>query len=397
MKRLAFIFLCLLLAICLHGQTTAFYNFVSDHYRINSDISEEHAITVSAKMEAALRLFNDILHFDLTEMNVKLKVTIFETKDGFDEYLMRVLEHTRDNFVYIHYTDLAKSELVGFVKDKEEEFNSSLLHQGFIQFLKASIPNPPIWIREGLATYLENSLWDADDGEFTLRPNFVWLDSLKAILRGEDKTPIPLASLLTKDGDSVRQQFDTFYPQTWGLVAFILDSDIKKYNRILWDSISILDPEKSMKDNSLNIVKDVFGWLDESRMIRDFSTYISSIRTFYDLISEGITLYTIENLDAASDNFSHALKLEPQNFIPYYYLGLISYANKEYIQAEGYYKAALALGAELSLANYAIGVNAYADNRYEQATSFLLEAKENDPEKYGEKVDSLIQKIETLR
>jgi len=398
MKRFAVLFFCFFYAVSLFGQTPD-YSYTADHYRVYTDVSEDYAKNVAKKLEGALVLFNDMFHFDLSELPDKFKVTIFREKSGFDSYLTRILDHPRANFVYIHYSDFRKSELVGFRKIDETAFNSSLLHQAFIQFLKAYIPNPPIWIREGIATYLENSDYDSNTEEFTFKPNFAWLNTLKMIASGEavDNPPIPLSILLTMDRDRVQERIDTFYPQAWGIVTFLLQTDEKKYNRIFWDSLHALSAENSIKVNSLNVMKKVFRWYDESQMIKDFRAYIESIKTFNDLVTDGINFYTLEEYDKSYDIFMRSLAVEPQNYIPYYYLGMISYSQKEYAQAEGYYKAALALGAEESVTKYALGVNAFADNRFDEAVSYLNEAKKLNPAKYSDKTDALVQRMDELR
>ena len=398
MKHFAVLFFCLFCAVSLFGQTPG-NSYATDHYRVYTDVSDNYAEDVAKKLEGALVLFNDMFHFSLSELPVKFKVTIFREKSGFDSYLSRILDKPRANFVYIHYSDFRKSELVGFRKINEAAFNTSLLHQAFIQFLKAYVPNPPIWLREGIATYFENSSFDSDKQEFQFKPNFAWLDTLKTIASGKavDKPPIPLSVLLAMDRDSVRDRVDTFYPQAWGVVTFLLQSDDKNYNRIFWDSLHALDAEKSIRENSLNVMKNVFSWYDESQMIKDFRAYIQSIKTFNDLVTDGINLYTLEEYDKSYSVFMQTVAVEPQNYIPYYYLGLISYSQKEYPQAEGYYKAALALGAEESVTKYALGVNAFADNRYDAAVSYLNEAKELHPSKYSDKVDTLVQRMDGLR
>jgi tetratricopeptide (TPR) repeat protein len=350
-------------------------------------------------MEAALKLYNSYFHFDISGLETKLKVTIYKSKDDFDAYLERILNQSRESFVYIHYSDIRKSELVGYVKSDDEEFDSALLHQGMIQFLKAFVPNPPIWIREGLATYLESSYYDSDREVFLFKPNYAWLDTLKGILRGTDteKKPIPLSVLLSMDKEKVLEDIETFYPQAWGMVTFLIQTNKMDYNRILWDSLRLLDPEKSVKENSATVMREVFDWYDETLMVKDFSDHILSIKTFNDLVTEGINRYKLEDYDEADSLFTDAISLEPQNYIPYYYLGLISYSDAEYDQAEGYYQAALALGAEESTTKYALGVNAFADNRLDIAVAYLTEAKDLNPDKYSGKVDSLLQRIESLR
>ncbi len=398
MKRFAVLFFCFFYAVSLFGRTPD-YSYTTDHYRVYTDVSDDYAEEVAKKLEGALVLFNDMFHFSLSELADKFKITIFSDKSAFDSYLTRILDHSRANFVYIHFSDFRKSELVGYRKIDEVAFNSSLLHQAFIQFLKAYVPNPPIWIREGIATYLENSDYDSDKEEFQFKPNFAWLNTLKTIASGKavDKPPIPLSVLLTMDRDRVKERVDTFYPQAWGIVTFLLQTDEKKYNRIFWDSLQTLDAEKSIRENSLNVMKNVFSWYDESQMIKDFRAYIQSIKTFNDLVTDGINFYTLEEYNRSYDVFMQALTVEPQNYIPYYYLGMISYSQKEYAQAEGYYQAALALGAEESVTKYALGVNAFADNRFDVAITYLNEAKELNPSKYSNKTDALVQRMEELR
>ena len=81
------------------------------------------------------------------------------------------------------------------------------------------------------------------------------------------------------------------------------------------------------------------------------------------------------------------------SYVPEYYLGLIAYAQNDFDGADAHYKAALALGCDPAITNYALGVNAYARNRLDDAKSFLKIARDDAPDRYGDKVDSLIAKI----
>jgi tetratricopeptide (TPR) repeat protein len=387
MKRLLLISIFIIIAMAVHTETSTFYHYVSDNYRVNSDSSEEAAREVSKKMEAALKLFNSTMHFDLSDLKVKLKVTIFAEKDSFDDYLSKIINQSREDFVYIHYSDITKSELVGFAKDDTDAFDSSLVHQGFIQFFKAFIPNPPIWIREGLATYLDNSVYNKTAGIFTYKSNMIWLDSLKSLISVDTSvsaatdSAIPLTEFLTMDRDSVQDKLEQFYPQAWGIVTFLLNSNIKSYNRIFWDSLSILDPDLTLAANSAKIITDILDWADYDQLTLDFVSYISSLKTFNDLVAEGIDLYTSTGFDSAEQNFLQAVMLEPESYIPQYYLGLIAYAKKDYVKAAKYYGKALGLGADSALTKYALGVNAFADNQFDTAISYLTEAKKTNPDK----------------
>ena len=70
-----------------------------------------------------------------------------------------MLSQKRTDFVFVAWSDPERSELLCFPKD-DKAFTASLLHQGCIQFIKGFIDNPPVWLSEGVATYLDASTWD---------------------------------------------------------------------------------------------------------------------------------------------------------------------------------------------------------------------------------------------
>ncbi len=375
-----------------------FYIVESKHYKVYSDESKSFAQSIAEKMEACFTIYNNLLHFDTSYLPTKLRVKIFKDKRSFDTYLKKLLNQTREDFVYIHYYDLEKSELVGFNKPNPKDFNSSLLHQGFIQFIKAFIPDSPIWLREGTAAYLENSSYNSETKKFEWKPNLDWLDTLKGIIRGENgQSLIPLYKLLLMSKQEAIKNINIFYPEAWGLVHFLINSNNKEYNRIYWDSLSALRADLDVKQNSERIIKRAFSWVDSDKLLKDFTNYIMSLKTFYDYVKEGVNYYNKNQLKKAEKSFKSAIDLEPDNHIPYYYLGLTYYTEKRYNEAKQYYEKAEVLGTDKGLINYALGVNAFADNKFDEAVKYLKKAKEIDEKTYGSKVDSLLKRIELLK
>ncbi|MCG8480818.1 MAG: hypothetical protein MI724_17120, partial [Spirochaetales bacterium] len=157
----------------------------SAHYRVISEISHDHAVDVGRQMESMLSLYNQQFHFPIDELETPLRVRIFATKSRFDSYLRRLVGEVRDGFVYLHYDDLEKSELVGYYTE-EETLEQSLIHQSFVQFFRTFVPNPPLWLREGFAVYFEASEYDAEFGTVIYRENLAWLDTLKAMAAGNE-------------------------------------------------------------------------------------------------------------------------------------------------------------------------------------------------------------------
>ena len=296
-------------------------------------------------MEAALSAYNDLFHFDLALLPAKFRVRLFRDIDSFNAYLDKVLSQKRTDFVFVAWSDPEKSELLCFPKE-EKAFTASLLHQGSIQFLKAFIENPPIWMREGVATYLDAATWDSKAGVFVARPNLAWLDGLKAIIRGETPSKlISFADLLTIPRDKAQSQMDIFAPQAWGLVQFLLNADDRSYGRVFWDSIGALDPKASLEDNSQRARKRAFTWVSSPKLQRDFETYILSLKTASDWLKDGIDQYGSGDSAKAEQSFTRSLEMDPGSKTAWYYLGLLSYGRKEYAKAEDQYLKAFQLGA----------------------------------------------------
>ena len=369
----------------------------SRHYHVLSDSSATAAMEVARKLEAALSLYNEYLHFDLESLDSQMRVRIFADKDDYDSYLNRLISETRSDFVYISYTDSNRSELVGFQR-KEEDFNPSLLHYGFIQFLSAYVPAAPLWIEEGMATYLEYSQYDPMTESFAWKANFAWLDSLKKLLASDDITgELTLRDLLLINKEQAQARIELFYPSAWGLVHFLLQSPEKIHNRILWESLAALDSTASLGANSRRVMDRAFRWVDLTALQRSFEAFVSSLMTFNDLVRLGVEQYGTDDLASARQSFEEALGLRGDNYIPYYYLGLIAYQEKDYGLARTYYDQAAEMGIDTALINYALGVNAFADRRYDQAKGYLMKAKQLDGEAYTEKCDSLLQRIEVMQ
>lgn len=396
MKKFAVLVLFVVLVFPAHvaAQTSSFAEYETDHYRVLSEIGDENARDTAEKLESLFVLFNDYFHFDINELPVRLRVRIFNSKDRFDTYLQRIIDQTRNDFVYLHYTDLAKSELVGYSMDADS-FEISLKHQSFIQFLRAFVPNPPLWMREGFAVFFEEVEFDADFGRALYRENLAWLETLQSIVdRTSGLTPILLSEMLRLNVDEAREDIEVFYPQAWGMVSFLLNSDNRDHNRIIWDSISALNSEATLAENSDTVWDAAFQWEEERLLIDAFVTYVGERKSFRSLVQNGIDEYADGRLDLAEQSFVTALKLREDNFISFYYMGLISYDQKNYSLADFYYKAALDKGATKPLTYYALGVNAYAANDFDQAIEYLETTMDLDPAAYQTKAQLLLDRIE---
>lgn len=391
-KKLATLALVgLFAAVGAFAQESTYSEARTGHFRVLSEVGQEHAQLVGAKMEAMLEFYNDYFRFDLEQLETPLRVRVFASKVRFDNYLRRIIDETRDDYVYLHYTDLAKSELVGY--DSELGIaDPSMNHQAFIQYLRAFVPNPPLWMREGFAVYFEKVEYDPEFDSVIYRENLAWLETLKSIVLDGEGMPLAMDELLAITVDSARDKLETFYPQAWGIVSFLINAEEKEYNRILWDSISALEPSAPMQANVQATVEEAFQWVDPEVATEAFVTYVDERKSFRGLVEHGIEQYGAGDLAAAEESFVKALQLREDHHIPNYYLGLINYDNGNYSMADFYYKKALEFGAGEALTFYALGVNAYADNRFEEARDFLQQTVSLDPE-YNDRAETLLARM----
>lgn len=260
-----------------------------------------------------------------------------------------------------------------------------------MQFIKAFIPNPPLWIREGIAVCFESARWDDKAGKVDFPENLAWLETVKSL---KDRSLLlGLDKLLSIGQEEARAELDIFYPQAWALVSFLQNSEDRAYNRLLWDSIAALRKDASLEENQDAVARIVDTWYGSEAIGKAFAAYLSDRKTFPELVAMGVRKYADKAWTDASAAFESAKSMNAESYVPEYYLGLVAYAQNQFDLADAHYKDALALGCDPAITNYALGVNAYAQNRLDDAKVFLQLARGSAPDRYGEKVDSLIAKI----
>ncbi len=392
-KALGIILLACVVIPFAAAQDEGFNEVESEHYRVMSQVSVNQAARTASKLEAMLELYNSYFHFDLDQLDAKLQVRVFESKSGFDSYLNRVIGETRDDFIYLHYNDLARSELVAYHMEGDE-FDFALTHQNFVQYMRAFIANPPLWLREGFAVFFEQSEYDDNFETVVYRENLAWLGRLKSLVGGEaEASPIPVEDMLTIDVETARDNINVFYPQAWGMVSFLVNADSRDINRILWDAISALHPSASMEENARRINQQALRWVDPDAVVERFVSYVQERKSFKGLVEEGMNLYAEGQAETAEEHFVKATTLRDDNYIPFYYLGLINYDKGNYDLAEFYYGEALDRGAGQALTYYAMGVNAFAANRLEDASGYLRQVTEAGDTEYREDAEELLARL----
>jgi tetratricopeptide (TPR) repeat protein len=161
---------------------------------------------------------------------------------------------------------------------------------------------------------------------------------------------------------------------------------------VLWDAIDALNPSATVVQNEAAIQNSAFAWVSQSSLEKGFKDYIDSVRTFPELVQDGMAAYSAGQLKTAQADFKQAISLNAKNYVPYYYQGLVSYSGKDYYLAEQYFQTALQMGGDQGLINYALGINAFADNRIADAKKYLSQAVSVQSD-YKDKAASLLDRV----
>ena len=341
---------------------------------------------IQREMELRFDVYNRLFRFDKSSLSAPLYVRVFGSDEDYDRYVAGQLGTFRPGAIYIHYNQPEKRELVIDLGSPKEA--SMLAHQAFIQYLCAFIPNPPPWLLEGFALYFSTLNYDSQ-GNPSYEENLQWLEAVKNL--GE-KLPSPKEILQIDDSENKPENFDEFQISSWALVSFLLNGG-RDYFRDLTDCFMLLSPSADTTENTRVVAQRFSLWNDYDAMEKDFKIYLDSRKSYGDLIEDGRRAYSQGDLMNAELSFMTAMDLRPDEYIPRYYLGLLSYEEKNYDEAEQYYLGCLGKGADEALVNYALGINAAEAGRTTDAAGYLRKAAALDPGKYSARVEELLKKI----
>ncbi|MDR1398585.1 MAG: hypothetical protein LBJ41_01490 [Treponema sp.] len=373
----------------------------SEHYQVFADSGSADVALLSKELESRFALYNRIFHFNSQTVVFPLKVRAYKDKKAYDDYVSLRLNGTRAGAVYLHYNQADLRELVLHRGSAEEE--RMFPHQAFIQYLRAFIPYPPAWLREGFAIYFNTLKFDAGTNTtnsadlpgralvssgLTYEENLTWLELVKSL---GSKAP-SLEAILRADIDGIPEPAEYFPSLAWSLVSFLMNAEKDYYyTRILFESFMVLSGSSSSVANSESVLNHILSWTDLNTLMRDYKTYIDSRKTFTELLTEGQQAYKNKDSSRAEAAFLSAHRQKPTHYAPYYYLGLLAYEAKNFDQAEQYYRSALQYGGNTGLISYARGINAIAAGHTAEAKP-LLEQAAADPE-YEERAQALIARL----
>ncbi|MDR1636176.1 MAG: hypothetical protein LBR93_02455 [Treponema sp.] len=377
------VFMLLIRAVSGQQVSNQRYEVVSGTGEAEASADRGELDALAREMESRFSVYTQLFRFDPARLDAPLKVRIIKDTEAYNSYISFRIGGTRPGAVYIHYQDAGRRELV--INRGGAEESRALPYQAFVQYLRAFVPSPPSWLREGFAIYFTTLVYSpAEDLKYS--ENLSWLEAAK---NAGNSLP-PLESILLADQGGEPENFRAL---SWALVSFFLNSGNENYFRSLIESFMLLSPAADAAQNS-RIVRDHLGrWGDLARMRTDFLSYLDSRKTFLEFMTDGEAAYAAKDAFTAEYSFMSAMNQKPEHYAPYYYLGLLAYENGSHDQAEQYYRQSIENGADRALVLYALGINAIAAGKNGEALTFLRQAAELSPERYRAKADDLIKKL----
>jgi len=171
-------------------------------------------------------------------------------------------------FAFAYYSG-AKRELVCHLSSTKmfKRVLTTLAHEGFHQFLGYYVPNPPIWLNEGIAEYFEgmDPFERLVDSKKTI--NRYDLDAMKTYIKRGFTVPMKRFIYMTQA--EYYSNPNLHYPQGWSVIYFLAYAS-KSYNKYFQDLVQHL---KNGKDRE-EALDATFGNVDFEKMERVWKAFI---------------------------------------------------------------------------------------------------------------------------
>jgi hypothetical protein len=360
----------------------------SGHYRILFEDGEADAALLLKELELRMDFYNRLFHFDKEGLPGPLQVRIIADAETYETYARSRLGQAPPGAVYIHYRQPEKRELV--IHRGGDAEADMVAHQSFIQYLRAFVPNPPSWMRDGFAIIFSSLRFDPASETLAYEENLAWLDVVKKL--GNGAAP-PRLMLLADTEEYANDSIDNFKPQSWALASFFLNYDRENYFRVLTEMFMVLSPEASAAENSRAAAKRLTLLTDFETLAGDCQNYLDSRKSFSELIEAGQRAYGEGDWEGAEERFAQARSMRPDHAVPCYCLGLLAYGARDFARAEDLYTAALRNGADTALVHYALGLNALSAGRSADGIRWLEQAAAAEPDRFGEKAAGIINRL----
>lgn len=138
------------------------YEYVSEHYVVQSDISKEICYEAGQLLEKAYTSYSIHLRRVGNQERTRFRVYVFSGEASYHRYTDEAFGGRMENSAGV-YSPEVKQLLIWNLPDPAARLRTTV-HEGFHQYLDAVTRGAPVWFNEGLAEYYE--LAETKDGRF---------------------------------------------------------------------------------------------------------------------------------------------------------------------------------------------------------------------------------------
>ncbi len=214
--------------------------YATQHFRLYTTSRQESSVRRSLPVfyETALEHYTTEI-CQLPEPPKPLETYVFGTRDQWADYTKLRLGEDAGTYLALQrggYT--LDSQAVLFDLGRWDTL-ALAAHEGWHQYTQATFRHPlPIWLEEGLATYMEGHRWDRGQERPLFAPwrNMERFGALREANRDDELIPLEQLlegmpqAFLRRDGQS---KLLTYYAQVWCLTHYLADGEEGRYREAL--------------------------------------------------------------------------------------------------------------------------------------------------------------------
>jgi len=250
------------------GNKWAPHNHESKNYIVHTDVSESFAKDVAEQCEIAYKMYAKVFKHKRT--GDKFHVHIFSSKQGF---MSKTGAPSNAGGFFAGYTEA----LYMPGSSNTPQFNNTLFHEGFHQFLNTITDSVPTWFNEGHATFFGPSQYFKEGG----RPKMklvVNRNRCPAIKRAMQNGQCPTLGDLLYSGQlewSLSSERPAlYYAAAWSFVYFCWFYEGGKYKKIVTRALNCCKKEEYGR----KLVKKAFKGFSISKVQAEWYSYIKKLK-----------------------------------------------------------------------------------------------------------------------
>jgi hypothetical protein len=194
-----------------------FFHAATPHFLLATNVDAQFARDVAVRLEPLHRTYCEFFaSLGIPRKNVtRTRVRIFADKASFDRY-----NEIRGKKGLRNHYDCGDTEIVIYRHGQVVDWET-IFHELAHRFTHAHFLRIPVWLDEGLATYLGNSV--VENGKLVLGKRYRnWLSSVKPAVQSQKYLPLKeLFNMQSRDFYSGPRE-TLHYAQSWGVVHFLM-------------------------------------------------------------------------------------------------------------------------------------------------------------------------------